>query len=74
MVRQRALLFSYRSKKLSVETRVASQGFFQEACLKLKGSVRKNSVSLGINGENNGYPRKCFSMNRKRTFFCPVSS
>lgn len=54
MVRKRALLFSYRSKKLSVEIRVASQGLAQETCLRLKGSVRKNSVSLGINGEKAG--------------------
>ena len=51
-----------------------SHGFFHSACLKLNGSVRKNKVSLGISGENSGYPRQIRSVSRTMAFFFPESS
>lgn len=66
MVRQRALLFR-TDQKLSVETRVASQGFFQEACLRLKGSVRKTACRSVSTGKITGIPENA-SMNRKELF------
>ena len=46
-----------------------SHGFFHSACLKLNGSVRKNKVSLGISGENSGYPRQIRSVSRTMAIF-----
>ena len=51
-----------------------SHGFFHSACLKLNESVRKNKVSLGISGENSGYPRQFRSVSRTMAFFFPESS